>query len=134
MSIMNLLPVIDGGGKASGFGDVTWELTERGVGGKISGGEAVCQAAKMALSIPRYRHLIYSWQYGSELEELVGRSFEEVKRLAPGMIREALMQDDRVQAVGEFSLEKSGDGSVDIRFMLQTKDGVLPVGWRLEAE
>lgn len=38
--------------------------------------EAVKVWIYKAILTPRYRHLIYSWNYGSELEQLIGKTHE----------------------------------------------------------
>lgn len=81
--------------------------------------QAVVQAAYCALQTQRYRHLIYSWQYGSELHDLVGKDpafvFSEAKR----MIKDALQPDTRITDIRDFAL----DGQV-IRFTIDTIFGV----------
>ena len=59
----------------------------------IEGNEAIKIWVYKALLIPRYHHLIYSWDYGSELMDLIGKAYtpsltkEEAKRY----IKEALL-------------------------------------------
>lgn len=79
---------------------------------------AIAQAAYCALQTPRYQHLIYSRQYGSELQSLLGRDpaivFSEAKR----MIKDALSNDTRILSVDDFQME----GQV-IRFTVETRYG-----------
>ena len=129
MSVLSLLPVVQGG-EESARGDVTWLIQDGRALNKIRGEEALCQAIRLMLEVPRYRYLIYSWQYGSELEGLIGGSLETVQMKAPGMIREALMSDDRIQDVTDFSVRKSSDRSaVDIDFTVHTVDGNIEASW-----
>lgn len=129
MSILSLLPVTRGGEKAVG-GEETWELKDGRAVGKIQGETALCQAIRLMLEVPRYRHLIYSWQYGSELEGLIGQGIETVRAKAPAMIREALMMDDRILDVTDFSVRKSSDaGAADIDFTVHTADGSVRAQW-----
>ena len=50
--------------------------------------------------------LIHSWNYGVELHSLIGQDpdfcIPEIERC----VREALLQDDRITAVDDFSFEK----------------------------
>ena len=129
MSVLSLLPVVEGG-KEKVQGDVTWLMQDGRAVNVVKGEEALCQAIRMMLEVPRYRYLIYSWQYGSELEELIGGSLETVQQKAPGMIRDALMADDRIRDVTDFSVRKSSDGNaVDIDFTVHTEDGVIQASW-----
>lgn len=123
MSIRSILPKVEGGEKKTG-GSVSWKLENGRVGRKIDGLESVKQAAELALTIPRYQHMIYSWKYGSELETLIGESLETVKKRAPELIREALSQDERILEVTGFSVTAgSQPGSADISFTIQTSEG-----------
>lgn len=85
--------------------DKTYQLDkERGrITSKVDGLDAVKQAIYLILNTERYRFPIYSWNYGVELAELIGKSpsyaIPEMKR----KIREALMQDDRITEVDAFS-------------------------------
>jgi hypothetical protein len=65
--------------------------------------DAVAQSALMALQCDRYRHLVFSWQYGSELGTLVGRDSDYVFSEAKRMIAEALSTDTRITGVRDFS-------------------------------
>ncbi|MDR9855981.1 DUF2634 domain-containing protein [Paenibacillus sp. VCA1] len=63
-----------------------------------------------AVRTPRYRHLIYSRDYGSELEELIGsggRSIQEseIRR----MVSETLLADARTQSVDQFVFDWEGE-------------------------
>lgn len=82
----------------------TWrlDLINGRVGGQIDGLEAVVQSAMMALATERYEHLIFSWQYGSELHSLLSRDRDYVFSEARRMIREALSPDTRITDVRNF--------------------------------
>ena len=54
MSILSLLPVIEGG-QSRPMGDVTWNLDQMN-GAKISGLDSLCQAIRIMLEVPRYRY------------------------------------------------------------------------------
>lgn len=73
--------------------------------GMADGLEAVRQAVYLILNTERYQWLIHSWDYGAELQSLVGRPLDfcipEIER----RVREALLQDDRIRAVENFAFE-----------------------------
>lgn len=101
---------------------------ERGrIIGMIDELEAVKQAVFLILQTERYRYLIYSDDYGSELEGLIGRDPLFVQSEIKRRIREALMQDDRIEDVTNFRLQFNGD-SVLIRFT------VISIFGEIEAE
>lgn len=66
--------------------------------------KAVQQACYKILNTERYQYVIYSWNYGVELLELFGKPLPYVYAELPRRIREALISDDRVIEVGEFSV------------------------------
>src|SRR5690606_18403676 len=89
---------------------------ERGrIRGMIDELEAIKQAVFLILQTERYRYLIYSDDYGSELEGLIGRDPLFVQSEIKRRIREALMQDDRIEDVTNFRLQFNGD-NVLVRF------------------
>lgn len=68
--------------------------------------------AVKALATPRYQHLIYSDNYGSELHTLLGKSYphevaeSEIRR----MVKECLLADARTEKVDQFSFQWIDDG------------------------
>ena len=87
--------------------------------GMVDNLESLKQAVYLILSTERYAHLIYSWNSGVELAELIGRPQEyalpEIKRC----ITEALLQDDRITAVDGFEFE-TGKKAVHATFTVHT--------------
>lgn len=86
--------------------------------------DAMRQAIYLILNIERYEHLIYSWNYGTELADLFGQQvplvFSEIER----RIREALLQDSRIKGVENFSFERS-KGKVHAAFTVRTIFGEI---------
>ena len=87
--------------------------------GMIDGLEAVKQAVFLILQTERYRYLIYSDDYGSELEGLIGRDPLFVRSELKRRIREALLQDDRIEDVTNFDIQINGDSAL-VRFTVVT--------------
>lgn len=97
-------------GDATGFKpSKTYRLTGDRVEGKTDGKAAMLQAIDLALSTERWRYLIYSGDYGMELEELFGKSRPYVAADLERRITEALLEDDRITAVEDFQISFSGD-------------------------
>ena len=121
-----LLPDTAGTGStaATDYAGKTWRLDfdKKRISKMTSGLSACRQAATIAIGTPRYRHLIYSFRFGSELDTLIGRDYDQVKAAAPKMIQACLLQDDRVKAVNSFSFTKNGE-NVGITFTVETADG-----------
>lgn len=95
--------------------------------GKVDGLDAVHQAIMKAILTPRYDCLIYSNQYGSEIERTllandVTREYIEVE--LPRQIEDALMPDTRILAVSDFEIgfERS---RVYVSFFVDTVFGAM---------
>lgn len=83
-------------------------VTKR-ISGMIDGIEAIKQAVLLILGTERFEHLIYSFNYGSELEEMEGVDSTIFALEVEGRIREALIHDDRISDVRDFKINISDD-------------------------
>lgn len=81
------------------------DLDKSKIRGYIDELEAVKQAVYKILNTERYKYLIYSWNYGIELEDLFGEPIPYVYSELKRRIEEALVQDDRINSVDSFSFE-----------------------------
>ncbi len=70
--------------------------------------DAIKQAIYLILSTERYQHIIYSWDYGVELLDLIGKPIPYVMSELPRRIKDALIQDDRISDVVDFEFQKVG--------------------------
>lgn len=100
----------------------TYHFRSEKIDGYADGLEAVRQAAFCILNTERFDWLIYSWNYGIELKGLFGKPMGLVKSKLKKRIKEALMQDDRIQSVDAFSFETSGR-KLSVTFTIHTKFG-----------
>ncbi|UNI72498.1 MAG: protein of unknown function DUF2634 [Chaetfec virus UA24_244] len=73
--------------------------------GAIDQIQAVEQAVFLILNVERYQWLIYSWNYGVELHNLIGKDPEYCLPEIERRVREALLQDDRITDVVNFEFE-----------------------------
>lgn len=90
----------------------------------LDGLEAVKQAIYLILNTERYRHEIYSWNYGVELDELIGKPTSYVLPEIKRRVTEALMQDDRISSVDAFVFE-SAKNKVYATFTVRTIYGAI---------
>lgn len=81
--------------------------------------EAMKQAIYLILNIERYKYLIYSWNYGIELNDLFGQPTSFVLPELKRRITEALLQDTRITGVNNFSFEVNR-GKVHATFTVST--------------
>lgn len=90
--------------------------------GKTDGLEAVKQAVYKILQTDRYRYLIYSSDYGMEWEGIIGADPAFIRSELRRRITEALMQDDRIEAVQDFEFAFTGD-TATVRFTVVSSFG-----------
>lgn len=104
----------------------TWKLDfERGrVTGMIDRLEAVKQAVFLILQTERFHYLIYSKNFGVELEGVIGMSAGLLESEIRRRIREALLQDDRIRDVTDITISVNGD-SASVRFTVVTIFGAV---------
>lgn len=96
---------------------------ERGrILGMVDGLEAVKQAVFVILETERFRHLIYSPDYGMEWHGLVGANPVYIRSELKRRITDALMQDDRIENVTDFQINIAGDTAI-VRFTVVSTFG-----------
>ncbi len=81
--------------------------------------DAYLQAVYLTLNVERYAFQIYSYNYGVELEDLIGKPKDYVMSECKRRITEALMQDDRTLEVGGWTFE-TGKKSITAHFVIKT--------------
>ena len=83
---------------------------------------AIRQAVYMILNTERFEHLIYSWNYGVEFKNLIGENKTYVIPELERVIKEALIQDDRIKDVNNFEF-KSEKKNILVTFNVVTDIG-----------
>ena len=79
------------------------------ISGYVDDLESVKQAIYLILGTERYQFPIYSWDYGVELVDLFGKPIPYVMSELPRRVKDALIQDDRIEDVINFSFETNGN-------------------------
>lgn len=85
------------------------DFKNKTISGYVDELEAVKQTIYSILNSERYEHLIYSFDYGVELQDLIGEDMFYVKADIHRRIEEALKQDDRITSVDNPQIETEGD-------------------------
>lgn len=77
----------------------------------VTGMEAVTVWAWLALHTPRFKYEIYTWDYGNEMESMIGKPFtDELKQAeAPRYVRECLMTNPYVTDVKNIEVSFTDD-------------------------
>ena len=87
--------------------------------------EAVRQAVEIALDVERFRWTIYSANFGSELDELVGQDEALITAEIPRLVEGALSVDDRVVQVDGYRFTRNDSNSLTVSFTVHTVFGNL---------
>ncbi|KNF10052.1 protein of unknown function DUF2634 [Gottschalkia purinilytica] len=95
---------------------------------KLEGNKALEVWIYKALKTERYRYLAYSWDYGHELESIIGSTFSrkakesEVKRY----VEEALTVNPYIKEISEFRVEFDKD-NLYLEFVVKTVYGEVDI-------
>ena len=99
---------------------IDWENGR--IDGFIDGADAIAQSAELAITTERYIWRTYSWNYGSEINTLIGKNdayiISEMKR----MIEDALSTDSRIKEISDYVFTKTDKG-ISCSFKLKTTAG-----------
>ena len=96
------------------------------ISGHVDDKEALKQAIFFILNTERYKFLIYSWNYGVELVELIGVHPDIVYAELERYIKEALLQDDRITDVRDFTFSRAKN-KVQVDFVVDNIFGEIEV-------
>lgn len=87
----------------------TYKLSKINIQGFTDELEALQQATYKVLNTEKYEYPIYSFDYGIELENLIGQDPVYVKVELKRRIEECLLEDERIQSVDNFNFVVTGD-------------------------
>lgn len=104
----------------------TYRIEGNRIAGYTDGLPAVVQAARLILSTERFMHPLYSWNYGAELTDLFGLAPPLLHTRLRQRITEALLQDDRIREVADFSFSH-GRGAVAVTCTVKTIYGTTTI-------
>lgn len=93
--------------------------------GAIDDIDAIKQAIYLILNTERYNYNIYSWNYGVELVDLIGQPLPYVTVVLPKRIEDALIQDDRIEGVRDFTFIRDKN-KIHTSFTVVTTLGNIP--------
>ena len=105
---------------------MTWKINREAgeARGTVDDWAAMRQAVEKILQTERYRYVIYDWNYGVELDGLIGKNTSYVIPEMKRRIEDALLADDRVTAVTDFHFSQEGS-SVAVDFLVHTIFGEM---------
>lgn len=94
----------------------------------VEGLEAIKIWIYKTLKIQRYRYLAYSWNYGHELENLIGSTFtkQAIQSEAKRYLEEALLINPYIKAIKDLKAEIVGD-ALKLDFTVATDYGEVSI-------
>ena len=101
----------------------TWIVRNGRIVGMDTGKTAMAQAIEIILNSERFAWQIYSGNYGVEFAGLIGQEPEYVSSSLKKRVEDALMQDDRILGIQNFSFSALGHGSYLCTFEVSTVYG-----------
>lgn len=92
----------------------------------VKGAEAIKVWIWLVLQTARYRYYIYSWDYGNEFEELIGRGYSEeyINAEAQRMTEDCLLVNENIESLTDFSVGMEND-QLTISFTANTIYGTI---------
>ncbi len=92
------------------------DFERKRIGGMVDNEEAIMQLVMKILYTERYAYVIYSSDYGVELERLIGQEYDYIVSDLERTIKEALLVDDRILDIEEFEMEQTGLDTMNASF------------------
>lgn len=104
------------------------DLNSGEIKGTIDNLEAIKQFCVKTIFTARFRHVVYSFNYGSEVEDLIGLDLSEefLKSELVRTLKESLEYDDRINKAHSFDITTDTD-SIYIKFTVDTEEGQLSI-------
>lgn len=103
----------------------TYKISNGRVNGWIDDLEAMRQAVEKILLTERFEWVIYSDNYGIEIQDLIGNDFDLIKSEIERVVSEALLADERIESVDNFDLQQTDRSSLLFSFTVLTVFGEI---------
>lgn len=103
----------------------TYKISNGRVNGWIDDLEAMRQAVEKILLTERFEWVIYSDNYGIEIQDLIGNEFDLIQSEIERVVSEALLADERIESVDNFDLQQTDRSSLLFSFTVLTVFGEI---------
>jgi len=103
------------------------DFERKRISGKIDNEEAIRQLVMKILYTERYAYVIYSSQYGVELDRLIGKDYDFIVSDLERTITEALLADDRILSITDFVAEQTAIDRMDVTFTVNSVVGSVNI-------
>ena len=103
------------------------DLVRKRVTSMIDGHDAIIQAVRKILYTERYAYVIYSSQYGVELDRLIGQEYDFIVSDIKRTLTEALLADDRILSITDFTTEQTAIDRMAVSFRVNSVVGATNI-------
>ena len=93
--------------------------------GTTDGQPAIEQAILKNFDTERFAYVIYSKNYGIELEKYIGKDYDFIRSDLQGAIEECLLVDARIYSINNLQFTQEGLDYMSITMDIETEQGVL---------
>lgn len=101
------------------------DIDKKRIAGKADGIEAMKIAVAKILTTERYSRVIYTGQYGVELERMIGQDYNFIASDIERTLNEALLADDRIFGIASLEMKQVSLNSLEASFTVKTVFGEL---------
>lgn len=102
------------------------DFSKKRITNTIDGIEALKQTIYCILNTERYENIIYSWNYGSEFNDLIGKDKDFILGDLKRRIIDALSVDERIDDVNDFKFSTNKE-SMTVNFIVKTVYGEITI-------
>lgn len=95
--------------------------------GTTDGQPAIEQAILKNFDTERFAYVIYSKNYGIELEKYIGKDYDFIRSDLQRAIEECLLVDARIYSINNLQFTQEGLDYMSITMDIETEQGVLPI-------
>ena len=96
------------------------DLEKKRIVGKIDNEDAILQLVLKILHTERYAYVIYSQNYGVELDRLIGQDYNFIMSDIERTMTDALLADDRILSITDFKTEQDTIDTMSVSFTVNS--------------
>ena len=108
------------------------DFERKRISGYIDNEDAIMQLVMKILYTERYAYVIYSSQYGVELDRLIGQEYDFIVSDLERTITEALLADDRILSITDFTTEQTAIDRMAVSFRVNSVVGATNISTEVQ--
>lgn len=108
------------------------DFDRKRIGGKVDNEDAILQMVMKILYTERYAYVIYSSNYGVELDRLIGQEYDFIISDLERTITEALLADDRILSITDFTTEQTAIDRMAVSFRVNSVVGATNISTEVQ--